>query len=140
MLQGFFQICFFKIHHILKKNYQKASYLNIIFMEVVNTKQDFEIVLLFRLTSNQIWLIPFIDHQFAYLKKLGKKTLVSQHFYCKVLQKIMASIFMLCMVLQYMCVLNTPISFSIQCFELKCMKRKKKSMYFHCIYIFQFLG
>jgi len=29
-------------------------------MEVVNTKQDFEIFLLFRLTSNQIWLIPFM--------------------------------------------------------------------------------
>jgi hypothetical protein len=71
-------------------------------MEVVNTKQDFEI-LLFRRTSNQIWLIPLTkDHQFAYVKKLKKKTLVSQHFYCKVLQKIVASTFMLCIVLQYM--------------------------------------
>lgn len=72
-------------------------------MEVVNTKQDFEIVLLFRLTSNQIWLIPFMGRSAnCLLEKFEKKTVVSQHFYCKVLQKIMASIFMLCIVLQYM--------------------------------------
>lgn len=69
-----------------------------------------------------------------------KKPLVNQHFYYKVLQRITALIFMLCMVLQYMWCLNTPVSLSIQLFEVKCMKCQKNSMYFHYIYTFQFLG
>jgi hypothetical protein len=55
MLLGFFWIRFFKIHRI----HQKASYLNIMFMEVVNTKQDFEFFFTF-----SPYLQPDLAHSF----------------------------------------------------------------------------
>jgi hypothetical protein len=56
-----------------EKNYQKASYLNIMLMEIVNTKQDFEIFLLFCLTSNRIWLIPFMGRSANCLLEIFEK-------------------------------------------------------------------
>ncbi len=68
---------FAKVSIFLRKNSCKSPYLDAEVMEVAGTKQDSQKVLLFCLTSSQIWFINVVDgHQSTYLTKLENEVLM----------------------------------------------------------------
>jgi hypothetical protein len=77
LYKGFFGKVFSKSLHFWRKNSHKSPYLDVEVMEVARTKQDSQKVLLFCLTSSQIWFINVVDgHRSTYLTKLESEVLV----------------------------------------------------------------